>query len=84
MTIPNVLAERYASTEMTAIFDRRERIVLERRFWVAVLEAQIDLGLDVVADKIRSYHGQIGGEHWELSPLISRLAEQGETFASLS
>ncbi len=47
MTIPNILADRYASPEMAAIFDRRERVILERRFWIAVLEAQIELGLDV-------------------------------------
>jgi adenylosuccinate lyase len=46
-TVPNILAERYASPEMVAIFDRRARVVAERRFWVAVLRAQIALGLDV-------------------------------------
>ncbi len=59
MTIPNILAERYASAEMTAIFDRRERVILERRFWVAVLEAQIELGLDVSPDALDDYRAVI-------------------------
>lgn len=59
MTIPNILAERYASDEMTAIFDRRERVVLERRFWLAVLEAQVELGLDVDPAAIEDYRAVI-------------------------
>jgi 3-hydroxyacyl-CoA dehydrogenase len=35
------------------------------------------LGLDVVAEKIRSYGDRLGGKHWELSPLIERLAAEG-------
>lgn len=45
--IPNVLADRYASREMTAIFHPENRVRTERTFWLAVLEAQIDLGLEV-------------------------------------
>ncbi len=45
MSIPNVLASRYASPEMVAIYDPRQRIETERRLWLAVLRAQIDLGL---------------------------------------
>ncbi|MEL6981430.1 MAG: adenylosuccinate lyase, partial [Actinomycetota bacterium] len=59
MTIPNILAERYASPEMCAIFDRRERVILERRFWVAVLEAQIELGLDVDPAAVDDYRAVI-------------------------
>jgi adenylosuccinate lyase len=59
MSIPNILAERYASDEMVAIFDRRERVVLERRFWVAVLEAQIELGLGVDPAAVDDYRAVI-------------------------
>lgn len=59
MTIPNILAERYASAEMATIFDRRQRVVLERRFWVAVLEAQIELGLDVDPASVADYRAVI-------------------------
>ncbi len=59
MTIPNILADRYASTEMTTIFDRRARVVLERELWIAVLEAQIDLGLDVDPAAVADYRAVI-------------------------
>ncbi len=59
MTIPNILAERYASAAMAEIFDRRERVVLERRFWVAVLDAQIELGLDVDPAAVADYRSVI-------------------------
>lgn len=59
MTIPNILADRYASPEMCDIFDRRERVILERRFWVAVLEAQIELGLDVDPGAVADYRSVI-------------------------
>jgi len=45
--IPNVLAARYASTPMRAIWSPEHKVVLERQLWVAVLRAQRDLGLDV-------------------------------------
>ncbi len=45
--IPNVLASRYASPEMAAIWSPAGKIVRERKFWVAVLKAQKELGLDI-------------------------------------
>ena len=42
--IPNVLAERYASPALQAIWSAEGRIVLEREFWIAVMKAQRDLG----------------------------------------
>ena len=45
--LPNVLAGRYASAAMQEIWSPTHKIILERRLWVAVLEAQRDLGLDV-------------------------------------
>ncbi len=59
MTIPNILAQRYASPDMVAIFDQRERVVLERRFWVAVLRAQAELGLEVDEGAIADYEAVI-------------------------
>jgi len=53
--IPNVLAGRYASAEMTDLWSPEHKIVLERRLWVAVLEAQRDLGLDIGDDVIDAY-----------------------------
>jgi adenylosuccinate lyase len=45
VTIPNVLANRYASAEMVAIWSPEAKIVAERRLWLAVLRAQIELGV---------------------------------------
>lgn len=48
--IPNVLASRYASPEMRAIWSPQAKIVAERRLWLAVLTAQAELGVDVGGD----------------------------------
>lgn len=45
--IPDVLAGRYASAEMVAIWSPAAKIVAERRLWLAVLRAQGDLGVAV-------------------------------------
>ena len=39
VSIPNVLANRYASDEMVAIWSPEAKIVAERRLWLAVLRA---------------------------------------------
>jgi adenylosuccinate lyase len=53
--IPNVLAERYASPAMRAIWSPAGRVSLERDFWIAVLRAQRDLGLAIPAAAIADY-----------------------------
>jgi adenylosuccinate lyase len=50
VSIPNVLASRYASTQMRAIWSPEEKIIAERRLWLAVLSAQRDLGVDFSRD----------------------------------
>ena len=40
--IPNVLAARYASPELVRLWSPENKIVLERRLWLAVLRAQRD------------------------------------------
>ncbi|MDP6283026.1 MAG: adenylosuccinate lyase [Acidimicrobiales bacterium] len=55
--VANVLANRYASPEMAEIWSAENKVVLERELWVAVLEAQKDLGIDIddaVVDAYRS------------------------------
>jgi adenylosuccinate lyase len=47
VTIPNVLASRYASDEMVAIWSPEAKIVAERRLWLAVLRAQVELGAEI-------------------------------------
>ncbi|RKX36006.1 MAG: adenylosuccinate lyase [Verrucomicrobia bacterium] len=53
--IPNVLAERYASATLRDIWTPSGRVRLERGYWIAVLKAQRDLGLNVSAAAIRDY-----------------------------
>ncbi len=53
--LPNVLAERYASPEITSIWSPTGRIVLEREFWIAVMKAQQSLGLDIPPEAISAY-----------------------------
>ncbi len=60
--IPNVLAERYASAAMKAIWSQHGRVARERDFWIAVMKAQRDLGVPIPADAIKDYErvkGQI-------------------------
>ena len=47
MSLPNVLADRYASPEMVAIWSPEAKVRLERELWIAVLQAQQSLGLEV-------------------------------------
>src|ERR1700709_285928 len=51
----NVLAGRYASPEMVAIWSPENKIVAERRLWLAVLRAQSGLGLTVDPQVITDY-----------------------------
>jgi adenylosuccinate lyase len=53
--IPDVLADRYASPAMTAIWSPRARVILEREFWIAVMRAQRAHGLDIPGEAIDSY-----------------------------
>ena len=54
-TVPNVLAARYASTAMADLWSPTHKIILERQLWVAVLQAQRDLGIEVPAEAIADY-----------------------------
>ncbi len=53
--IPNVLAARYASAELVALWSPEEKVRAERRLWLAVLRAQRDLGIDVPDGVIEAY-----------------------------
>lgn len=53
--IPNVLAERYASPAMCAIWSPEGKIRLERELWIAVMKAQRSLGVDIPAEAIAAY-----------------------------
>ncbi|SDC71420.1 adenylosuccinate lyase [Rhodococcus tukisamuensis] len=53
--IPNVLATRYASPDLTELWSPEHKIVLERQLWLAVLRAQAELGIDVPAAALDDY-----------------------------
>ncbi|MBN2196921.1 MAG: adenylosuccinate lyase [Polyangiaceae bacterium] len=53
--IPNVLAARYASQAMRDLWSPVQRVILERRLWIAVMRAQRELGLDIPEASIVAY-----------------------------
>ena len=53
--IPDVLASRYASNQMSDIWSQTNKIILERKLWVAVMKAQQELGLNIPAVNIADY-----------------------------
>ncbi|MEU4156117.1 adenylosuccinate lyase [Actinoplanes sp. NPDC026670] len=55
MTIPNVLAARYASADLVTLWSPEEKIRMERKLWLAVLKAQRDLGVDVPEGAVEAY-----------------------------
>jgi adenylosuccinate lyase len=57
--IPNVLAARYASPAMAQIWSPEHKVVLERHLWVAVLEAQRALGVDVPQQVVDDYRAVV-------------------------
>jgi adenylosuccinate lyase len=57
---PNVLATRYATKEMVAIFDPINKIINERKFWITILKLQLKAGLPITASDIASYEKVIG------------------------
>ncbi len=70
--VPNVLAERYASSEMTHLWSPERKIVFERQLWLAVLRAQQKLGVDVPKDAVAAYEKVI--EQVDLDSIRTREA----------
>ncbi len=59
MSVPNVLATRYASADLARIWSPEHKIVLERRLWIAVLRAQRDLGVEVPDGVVEAYEAVV-------------------------
>ncbi len=57
--IPNVLASRYASAELVRLWSPEHKVVLERQLWIAVLEAQRDLGVEVPDGVLEDYRAVV-------------------------
>ncbi|MDG4821946.1 adenylosuccinate lyase [Asanoa sp. WMMD1127] len=68
--VPNVLAARYASPELVALWSPTEKVKLERRLWIAVLEAQRDLGIDVPDGVVEAYRAVL--DDVDLSSIAER------------
>jgi adenylosuccinate lyase len=56
---PNVLATRYATKEMVAIFDPINKIINERKFWITILKLQQKAGLPITDTDIKAYKAVI-------------------------
>ena len=59
MQIPNVLSDRYASPAINDIWSEAGRIVLERKFWIAVLKAQKSVGIEIEDGSIEAYESVV-------------------------
>ncbi len=57
--LPNVLAARYASDELAALWSPEGKVVLERELWIAVLQGQRDLGVEVPDGVIEDYRSVV-------------------------
>ena len=53
--IPDILASRYSSTKISAIWSPKGKVRLEREFWIAVMKAQRNLGVDIQQSAIEAY-----------------------------
>jgi len=54
-SIPNVLAERYATEPLRNIWSAEGKVRLERELWIAVMKGQAELGIDIPAEAIAAY-----------------------------
>ena len=52
---PNVLATRYATRDMVAIFDPINKIINERKFWITIMKLQQKAGLPITDNDIKAY-----------------------------
>jgi len=58
-SLPNVLAQRYASAEMVDLWSAAAKIRRERRLWLTVLRAQRDQGANVPDGVIEAYEAVV-------------------------
>lgn len=59
VALPNVLASRYASESMVAIWSPQAKVIEERRLWIAVMQAQKDLGVAIEDGVIEAYENVV-------------------------
>ncbi len=68
----NPLHERYASREMAAVFSEKNRYGQWRRIWIALAEAQMELGLPIVPEQIQALRKVAGDTDFERVAEIER------------
>ena len=67
------LGSRYASPAMQTLWGERHRIGLWRRLWLALAEAERELGLDIPEQAL----GADAGATWTMPTWTSRRATSG-------
>ncbi len=72
--VSDVLATRYASAQLAGMWSPTHKVVLERRLWLAVLRAQVDLGVDVPAGVVEAYEKvvDLGPDGVDLASIAER------------
>src|SRR3954465_3387186 len=70
MSIPNVLANRYAAEDLVHIWSPEHKVVVERQLWLAVLKAQRDLGITVPDGVVEAYEAVV--EKVDLDSIAAR------------
>ena len=53
--IENILAKRYATMPLKVLWTEKNKIILERRFWISALTALKNLGIQIPQEAIESY-----------------------------
>jgi adenylosuccinate lyase len=59
VTVPNVLATRYAAPDLAGLWSPEHKVVLERQLWIAVMKAQKDLGIAIPDGVIEAYEAVV-------------------------
>jgi adenylosuccinate lyase len=57
--LPDVLAARYASAAMAAVWSPEGKVIAERQLWLAVMRAQQALGVDIPDKAIADYEAVV-------------------------
>jgi adenylosuccinate lyase len=61
------LGERYASSEMSSIFSDRTRYTTWRKVWLALAEAEMELGLHITAEQIEELRATLDDIDFDLA-----------------
>ena len=70
--VTNVLAGRYASGAMNKVWSPEGKVVQERQLWLAVLRAQVSLGLEIPEGTVEAYEAVL--DHVDLASIAEREA----------